>query len=445
MEYNVAPVGYTTIKHRARGGRSEHAMFWSKIFISHSTKTAEAQAFLDAARQALEPDFEVLLDQKGLAGNDDWRAKLYQWMDEAHGAVLLLSEAAIKSDFVALEATILTWRRFRQPSFVLLIVTLGDVDKSAVYQGRFKEMALGQFQAINLTQPSWPQKLAGCFDSLKCQTQPRTPLEILRSRITKLLRKEASLDDLREVGVARLGWTADQFTAKTDYYEQFARDLLQMTGASAAQAFAAVIQMAEVGLRGANELLELITPHWVEQGRAGPVAQLALAATANRALSLNTSDPFTAHSYIGRSCCKPLTHGLPFCELQEPIRENTFADLRDQILAEFKSTSPFARQESPEFIKKRIEQREAESPPKPVYVLFPPGWVPDAEVFDALRDEFKTVTFFVLAGAAPAEKLEALKGKVHLLEPLDLAREEDAKILYTNAFEDLSKRQSAGG
>ena|ERR1044072_1274569 len=100
-------------------------MPWIKIFISHSTKTQEAEAFLQAVTKALEADFDVRLDKIGLQGGDDWRAKLYQWMDEVHGAVLLLTPEALTSEFVQLEASVLSWRRFRQPKFVLLPVLAG--------------------------------------------------------------------------------------------------------------------------------------------------------------------------------------------------------------------------------------------------------------------------------------------------------------------------------
>lgn len=414
-------------------------MSWIKIFITHSTKTEEAQEFLDAVKKALDLNFDVRLDQTGLKGGDDWRAKLYQWMEEVHGAVLLLTKEALESKFVQMEAMYFTWRKFRQPGFVLLPVTVGEVTAVDLAKGIFGEMALNTFQAISLKEPALAAKVACCLISLKGQSQPRTPREVLQARIVKLLRKEASEDDLREVGVVLLGWTPDQFTASTDYYEKFARELLQADRVDAAKAFAAVTMLADAGVHQANELLEIITPNWVAPECANPVAELAFDATIKRALSLNTAETFTAHSYIGRSCYKPLTHGLPFCELQEPTREDSFADLRDQILAEFKSTSQFARKESSEFIKKRIEQRQAEIPPKPVYVLFPPGWVPDAELFDALRNEFQTVTFFVLAGDAPPEKLAALQGKVKILAPLDPAREQAAIIQYANAYADVNK------
>ena len=78
-------------------------MPWIKIFISHSTKTEEAQEFLDAVKNVLDQDFDLRLDQISLEGGDDWRAQIYRWMYEAHGAVLLLTKEALQSKFVQME------------------------------------------------------------------------------------------------------------------------------------------------------------------------------------------------------------------------------------------------------------------------------------------------------------------------------------------------------
>ena len=82
-------------------------MLWGKIFISHSTKTAEARVFLDVLKQALTSHFKVLLDEEELEAGDDWREKIYEWIDDAHGAILLLTPEALKSKSVQIEASVL--------------------------------------------------------------------------------------------------------------------------------------------------------------------------------------------------------------------------------------------------------------------------------------------------------------------------------------------------
>lgn len=107
----------------------------AKIFISHSCKDFEQPADnqdpeklarwrrLEFARVVRDkivaglrgappngPGYKVLLDRDRLEPGDNWQAKLHGWLGTCDGAVLLLSEDSICSDWVRKEATILTWR-----------------------------------------------------------------------------------------------------------------------------------------------------------------------------------------------------------------------------------------------------------------------------------------------------------------------------------------------
>ncbi|MDT7808427.1 MAG: hypothetical protein QOJ70_2240 [Acidobacteriota bacterium] len=410
-------------------------MPWIKIFISHSTKTEEAEVFLNAVKDALSADFDVRLDRTGLQGGDDWREKLYRWMDEAHGAVLLLTSEALKSNFVQLEASVLVWRRFRQPSFVLVPVLVGEVDVADISKGIFGEMELSRIQAVNLDDPgSTALELLRCLRELKESDTPRTPREVLENRVVKLLKKENTEEDLRDAGRHRLGWKNEDFVAGTDYYEKFARDLL---GAEIAAACAAVLHLSDQGMSDALELLNLVVPAWVAEEDAKPIAQLALSELTRRAVSLNASESWVLHTYISRSCYTSLKHGLEVCELLPPSIEDSLAAFRQQILDYFKPTNPFASAGSPEKIKRLIEKRNEQA--RPVFVAFPPGWIPDAKILDALRGEFRTVTFFILTGEAPAEQVETIREKVYPLKPLDATRAESAYEEYAAVYDLLNR------
>ncbi len=67
----------------------------AKVFISHSAKSEDVARHLDAISSALQAaGWDVRLDKTGLDVGDGWRSKLFQWMDEVHAAVLLLSRSA---------------------------------------------------------------------------------------------------------------------------------------------------------------------------------------------------------------------------------------------------------------------------------------------------------------------------------------------------------------
>ncbi|HLM58684.1 MAG TPA: hypothetical protein VK422_21450 [Pyrinomonadaceae bacterium] len=77
-----------------------------RIFISRSAKEPKAAEVLSRLVNDLEPDFKVLVYQERLSvgeaqlpAGQDWRAKLFYWMSQAHGAVTLFSERARESDW----------------------------------------------------------------------------------------------------------------------------------------------------------------------------------------------------------------------------------------------------------------------------------------------------------------------------------------------------------
>jgi hypothetical protein len=408
-------------------------MPWIKIFISHSTRTEEAKGFLDAVTEALKTDFDVRLDRTRLEPGDDWRAKLYQWMDEVHGAVLLLTAEALTSKFVQLEASVLSWRRFRQPKFVLLPVLVG-VSVGDLSEGLFGEMELSRIQALNLDDPTaLAQEVARLLGVLKERDTPRTAKEVLEDRVAKLLRKENTEEDLRDAGHQHLGWLSRDFVAGTDYYEKFALDLLK---ADIGTACAAIKLLADQGMHDAMELLRLVVPAWVAEAEAKPIAQIALSEPVRRAVSLNAADRWSLHTYISRSCYKSLDHKLKVCELVKPGYQDSLLHFKQQILDSFKP-SEYASGVKPEDVKRRIVKRNLA---EPVFVVFPPGFIPDTKILDSLRDEFSTVTFFVLAGDAPPEQLNPILDRVSVLKPLDPNLRQNAEDEYEIAQDYLQEK-----
>jgi hypothetical protein len=86
----------------------------SAIFISHSSRDDDAaRALRERLSQVLahEPyQHTILLDETGIQAGNLWRPKLYRWLAECGGAVLMLTEQALASEWVKKEAAILLWR-----------------------------------------------------------------------------------------------------------------------------------------------------------------------------------------------------------------------------------------------------------------------------------------------------------------------------------------------
>lgn len=100
-----------------------------RLFLSHSSPTAETKDRLcELAQQikaCLDPgeQIEVLFDLEQITGGDDWRHRIAFMLHICHGGVVLLDDAAMKSDWVLAEATFLSFRRAWHHSFVFIPVS----------------------------------------------------------------------------------------------------------------------------------------------------------------------------------------------------------------------------------------------------------------------------------------------------------------------------------
>jgi hypothetical protein len=421
-------------------------MPWTRVFISHSTRTARGREFLEAIQARLRDDFNVDLDQTGLQAGDDWREKIYRWMDQAHAAVLVLTPEALQSRFVAIEASVLGWRAFRHPDF-LLIPVLVDVDPAELRQGFAGELDLQRVQAVCAGTPDEAaRKVLERLAPLAALDRPRTPRELLEATVTKALRHTSVEQvDLRETGVLYLGWNPDGLGADADLAREYAGGLLR---AGAVQAYRAVKALAKRGVKTAPELLDLVAPIWVQEDRALPIAYQARAAPDRRVLVLDLlgggeddAREWTVVSYLSRAYYRGLGDPVRTLELSPPGEEGTVEYLTARILEAFRPRSRFGTAATPDRIKELIAQRETTA--EPVFAIFK-SWVPDAGTLRELRKEFSTITFFVLGGGCPSQRLQALCGPGHLLDAVDFPAEKDAFLEYSNTYDDLQPADGQG-
>ena len=94
-----------------------------RLFISHSSHDPQAQQrladlaeALEAAAQAAGTNIRAIYDRQQIAPSDDWRQRIAFMLHAAHGAVVLLDQAAFASPWVAVEASFLAMRQAVNPS-----------------------------------------------------------------------------------------------------------------------------------------------------------------------------------------------------------------------------------------------------------------------------------------------------------------------------------------
>src|SRR5215831_13971845 len=128
------------------------------IFLSHSSGDGLVGQIRDRLyKQLRSRGFEVLLDRELLRGGMEWRPVLHRWLGECDGAVILFSRAALNSDWVLKESTILTWRRSLGSKVRVLPVLVGCQREQVVEHRAFKPLDLGSLQFLQFDEAA-PRK-----------------------------------------------------------------------------------------------------------------------------------------------------------------------------------------------------------------------------------------------------------------------------------------------
>lgn len=399
-------------------------MINAKVFISHSAKTEDVARHLDAIHDRLAAaGWIVRLDKFGLDVGDGWRSKLFHWMDEVHAAVLLVSRSALESRFVPIELSVLSFRHIREQNFPLLPVLVDFVDCTALGEGMIGELRLTEIQFLTANEPAFTadrvaerlEEQFGTFGRL-C-----TPLEILEQNAANLLAQAAfSGEQLVEAAHITRGFDVGKSAHSDSIFTEFARALLRVDFEIACDVLVALGERRTSmdARRYLLELLDLVAPFWVAETEAGKLARYALASYEQRGFLLACCEPWTARTYICRSSMKPLGAGWQVCELPPPECEDEIEWIWQQLALALSPVSGATRRVDTDVIRRRLKRMETRR--QPLFLLFPPEWVPSAKLLNRLREELPTLTVFA-TGAT--EDLEVLRPFVWELQSQGEERE----------------------
>lgn len=405
-------------------------MINAKVFISHSAKSEDVARHLDAISSALTAaGWEVRLDKTGLDVGDGWRSKLFQWMDEVHAAVLLLSRSALESKFVPIELSVLSFRHMREQNFPLLPVLIDDVDVKALGDGMIGELRLAEIQSLPAKEPAETAKRVAerLGEQYASSGRLRTPLEMLEQTVVTLL-KNAGFNEEQLVEAA---YVTDQFvisdTAQPgNVFMHFASSLLRVDFETACNALLAL------GERRTSsdarccllELLDIVAPFWVSESEAAKLARYAMAGYEHRGFLLVCREPWTARIHICRSSMKPIGTGWLVCELPPPECEDQLMWIWRQLAIALTPAASATRKMGVEDVRRRLQRLEQRR--QPLFLLFPPEWTPSVHLLSQLRQTLPTLTFFVTGSS---EDLEDLRS--HALELLSKGEDCEMDALET--------------
>jgi hypothetical protein len=273
-----------------------------RIFISHSNADPDSGPYIDAIETALKADgFDVLIDRKRLRPGENWRDEIYTWLGLCHGAVILVSEAAIRpaSIWVPREASILLWRRALDSKFPVVPACLRNVTPEDLTCGVFQDM---QLRELETAPAGTPEDLAAALRTrFAFLAAPKTPLEILASRIAEALvtATDLAIEEALEMLSIDLGPCAPT----NDSRRTLALALLQTPlrrALWALEVLAECMDSAKV-----DQIFAMIAPSWVDLCAARWLAECGACATDKPAVMLNAETLLCAQHYVYRASCRP--------------------------------------------------------------------------------------------------------------------------------------------
>ncbi|MFN7937307.1 MAG: toll/interleukin-1 receptor domain-containing protein [Bryobacteraceae bacterium] len=405
-----------------------------RIFISHSAREQDTDSVLRQISEQLKSDgYEVLLDRESLREGTRWREQLYNWMNYCHGAIVLYSPAALESDFVPIEVSVLTSRRHIDPRFIVQTVLMKGFDRSELESGIWKSLEVNAYQQMSQASEEKAsqisQELSRSFQRLKTSVLPKTPLDRMALRLRSLISSVAS--EVLEDAASELVVPAEPWDSRTDVHNAF---VTAMLGADLVNLHKALRRLRDNGADAdkTREIYELLAPSWIDYRAAQSLHEVAVA-TGGRPSVATTGQflDFTPSMFVRRACCRPIREAWPVKEVPCRSSDNPEGYYSSRVKIALLSLAKLEVTEHPERDESEIQnwlysRRRLNEP-----VIIAMAWPgPGPNTLIRLRERYQGVTFFLLTPTQRPDAPVFSEGHLRFLEPpIDFQREQDAKQL----------------
>jgi TIR domain len=385
-----------------------------RVFISYSTKNATEIAFRDALKQALEADphqYRVLVDSELKHDADDWRQVINTWLGHCDAAILLLSEAALESDYVAYEVDVLTYRwRTERPNFKLFVLYREGLRPEALDRTRLRPARADDIQAI-LGSVTDEEAIQSTLGMLAAHVTCETLIDKRIRRLAELLSKAetANLNALAaeiqpSLKTELKGWIPSQ-----QLHDKLAAALRGVSITVAAQGIFKI--RTPLGGKGpAMRALEYAASGWVDCRTA---AELASRANSGSDLAIRTTSPDAVSLYIRSACDTDAADTWPHAtvDLRSVTDESSLVATLDAAIAQAVRESPTASHET---VLQAID--DYRSYKQPVFVSVVNGEIAAARI-DDLRKHYPGVTFLLLYEASSPDEAALAPKSIDVLRP----------------------------
>jgi hypothetical protein len=398
-----------------------------KIFISHSAKTEGGRRVLGELTQALNAGYDVLLDRTRLseAAGKRWREALNTWMELCHGAIVILDETALKSEWVKQELAILTWRKDRDPGFVLLPIIVTPPDVFALRGPAFEAIGTGALQALIANHGYIDQVLDSCgaIPRANADVNGIARIESFVAAYLKTTDRNLLLQAADDLGEDLAGWAPN-----LPVHDAFARLII---GAGLDRSIVALSRLA-LSQQDLEGLVALLATVWLDCRAVATVTEISRGADSDRSLSVNAKEIVLCHWYIQRASAA--THPWAAFEVRVGADEDTPESILEQVRRNLAKQCPPGL--SLEGYLKQYKKIGAGD--EPVCLLFS-GPEPDRQILDHLRVEFPSLVFFCLtANSVPTAGTPRSASGAYFVRPeLKLEDVDRALSAYSSAYRQL--------
>ncbi|MGB1011669.1 MAG: toll/interleukin-1 receptor domain-containing protein [Thiolinea sp.] len=379
-----------------------------KVFISHSTKTDENLVFLNAVCDALDNDFDVLVDRRTLKPSDQWHACILEWMYECDAVVILMSRRALEeSHWVLAEATVTSVRRRNEADFKLIVVPLDDVNEQQIQDhpvfGGVAGLQDFQFAPTCDCKNSTINAISDALKDLQVSTSPFESFTVLIRQTLKNIDDEALEEAIKRVTCAQLP-TMTRGRCRADV---LARAVFRGSATPLANLRELLEKLAHlVDHKQALTLLEMLKGIWVN---AEAAAKLAEARENNITVSVNSVEleDFTGACYA--------RNAWPY-----PKQIYTVAAGNHRTLPAIKQT--LIESVAKSVVNPRRAERRLQQVKDPILLMFPPPELhsgdsdvfPDEDLLEQIKRDHPNVTIMLAAGTEE-ENQQKLQ---HFAQPL---------------------------
>jgi len=392
-----------------------------RIFISHSAK--DDPALLWQLHDSLvAAGYRVLMDEARLQPGAEWRNEIYLWIQRAHGAVILLSEAASRSDWVYFEIAALVQRKWLEPDFHLMPLLVPPVINTLLGEKRFEPFDLGRLhtETVGADPDRAIARVMNVFQPLLAASGD-TPVDRLATVVSRELPRDPHVLE-RTAHVLDVHVDGQEDTIATPSF--IARSLFH---AAAEKIRDAVAEVAAGGMSRSQvkKVVDVTVPFWVD-----PRAVVELVREAARPAGPHRILLLTAQwTQIGRMYAHRAALQYPMKWAVIPVTDSGGEDFVGAIVSEirawFRAIDELLEGAKDSEVDSAIAKTAANDP---VFVILPAGTTMADAV--ALRRRYPLCVFILLGADRPEEAPPATDDAI-LLEPrMEQAREDIIQTQY---------------